>query len=108
MKSADEIPPLFRIAKKTGITKNLPKRLYATNKSISNLFTHLVYDMPIDDIEQCVTYTSPEYMKWASYQITYWRPGIKINNLYHIHGTKDQVFHTNKYKMFIQSKMETI
>ncbi len=48
--------------------------------------------MPIDDIEQCVTYTSPEYMKWASYQITHWEPTIKIENLYHIHGTKDQVF----------------
>jgi len=92
MKSADEIPPLFRIAKKTHITKHLPKQLYATNKSISNLFTHLVYDMPIDDIKQCVTYTSPEYMKWTSYQIIHWEPTIKIENLYHIHGTKDQIF----------------
>ena len=92
MKSIDEIPPLFRIARKTRITKHLPKQLYITNKSISNLFTRLVYNMPIDDIEKCVTYTSPEYMKWASYQITHWEPTIKIDNLYHIHGTKDQVF----------------
>jgi thioesterase domain-containing protein len=92
MKSEEEIPPLFRIARKTRIIKHVPKRLYAVNKSISNLFTHLVYDMPIDHIEECVTYTSPEYMKWTTYQITNWKPTIEINNLYHIHGTKDQVF----------------
>lgn len=92
MKNKSEIPPLFRIAKMTHITKLLPKQLYTTNKSISNLFTHLVYDMSIDDIEQCVTYTSAEYMKWASYQITHWEPTIEIENLYHIHGIKDQVF----------------
>ena len=92
VKNINEIPPLFRIAKKTLITKHLPKQLYTTNKSISNLFTRLVYNMSIDDIEQCVTYTAPEYMKWASYQITHWKPTIKIDKLYHIHGTKDQIF----------------
>ena len=92
MKSIDEIPPLFRIAKKAHITEHLPKQLYTTNKNISSLFTRLVYNMPIDDIEQCVTYTSPEYMKWATYQITHWEPTIKLDNLYHIHGTKDQIF----------------
>ncbi len=92
MKSMEEIPPLFRLAKKIQFGKRFPKRLYTVNKTISNLFTHLVYDMPINDIEQCVTYTSPAYMKWATHQITNWAPTIECKNLYHIHGTKDQVF----------------
>ena len=92
MKNADEIPPLFRVAKKTHITQHLPIQLYFVNKTLLNLFTHLVFDMPVEDVEQCVTYTAPEYMKWASYQITHWKPTIKIKNLYHIHGTNDQIF----------------
>jgi hypothetical protein len=92
MKSIEEIPPLFRIVKKTHIVKCIPKILYTTNKSLSNLFTRLVYRMPMNDIEQCVTYTSPEYIKWTIYQITQWTPTVKIDNLYHIHGTKDQIF----------------
>jgi len=92
IKSVAEIPPLFRIAKKAHITQHLPKQLYSTNKKISDLYIHLVYNMSIEDIKQCVAYTSPEYMKWTSYQITHWEPTIKVENLYHIHGTKDQIF----------------
>lgn len=92
IKCTEEIPPLFRLVKKIQLGKRLPKRLYTVNKTISNLFTHLVYDMPINDIEQCVTYTSASYMKWATHQITNWVPSIECRNLYHIHGTKDQVF----------------
>ncbi len=92
IKSESEIPSLFRLAKKIQSAKHFPKRLYSVNKAISNLFTHLIYNMAIDDIEQCVTYTSPSYMKWTTHQITSWTPTVKCKNLYHIHGTKDQVF----------------
>lgn len=92
MKSVNEIPPLFSFANKIQFAKRFPKQLYTSNKTITNLFTHLVYDMPIVDVEACVTYTSPTYMKWAIHQITTWKPNVTCSNLYHIHGTKDQIF----------------
>lgn len=98
IKSMNEIPSLFRFAKKTHFTSIAPKALFATNKTISNLFTQLVYDMPIDLIEQCVTYTSSTYMKWATHHITTWNPTLVCENLYHIHGTKDQIFPSKKIK----------
>lgn len=98
VKHRDEIPDLFRLARKIRFGKLFPKRLYIVNKSISNLFTRLVYNMPIDDIERCVTYTSPNYMKWAVHQITNWIPHIECKNLYHIHGSKDQVFPHDKIR----------
>lgn len=92
IKNEREIPRLFKIAKISRIPKYAPQQLYSVNKTISNIFTRLVYNMSIEEVEECVSYTSPEYMKWATYQITNWRPEKECKNLYHIHGTKDQVF----------------
>jgi hypothetical protein len=48
--------------------------------------------MSDEEIERCVTCISPEYIRWAVYQITHWIPTTECKNLYHIHGTKDQTF----------------
>lgn len=92
IKTREEIPPLFRIAKRSHITKNIPQPLYRTNKKVSNLFAHLVFSMNDEEIEECIAYTSAPYMKWTTYQITEWEPQEKCCNLYHIHGTRDQIF----------------
>jgi hypothetical protein len=47
---------------------------------------------------QCVTHTTPAYMKWAISQITTWVPQGPCPNLYHIHGTKDQTFPYRRIK----------
>lgn len=98
MKNTSEAPTLFRFAKKIHFGSIVPKALFTTNKTISNIFAKLVYDMPIELIEECVTYTSSTYIKWATHHITIWKPTLVCNNLYHIHGTKDQIFPSNKIK----------
>jgi hypothetical protein len=92
IKSEQEIPLLFHFARKSHIAKHLPKQLFAVDKTISNLLAYLIYGMSDEDIERCVTCTSPEYIKWSIYQITNWIPKTQCKNLYHIHGTKDQTF----------------
>ena len=98
MKSEEEIPALFRLAKKSHLISILPKALFKTNKTITNLFSRIVYDMTPEEIERYITYTQPAYMKWATLQITNWKPTIQCENLYHIHGRKDQIFPCQKIK----------
>ncbi len=92
IKSKEEIPYLFRVAKASHIPEYIPKELYVTNKSLSSLFIRLVYNMSGEEVLKYVSYTSPAYMKWATCQITNWQPKMECDNLYHIHGTKDQIF----------------
>jgi pimeloyl-ACP methyl ester carboxylesterase len=92
IKATEEIPHLFRIVKKTRMNGRLPQRMYKVNKKISDLFVHWVFDMSDQEIADYVAYTSPHYMKWTTCQITEWEPKGNCANLYHIHGTKDQVF----------------
>ena len=98
IKTEEEIPRLFQLAKKIRFANRFPKKLYVINKTISNLFTHLVYKMSIEEMNRCVVYTCPTYMKWTTLQITNWTPTVACKNLYHIHGTKDQVFPYKKIK----------
>ncbi|WP_353120935.1 alpha/beta hydrolase [Dysgonomonas capnocytophagoides] len=92
IKAEKERPLLFKIAKASHILKHIPQALYSVNKTLSNAFTRLIYDMTIEEIEEYVSYTSSIYMKWATCQITEWLPSQQCDNLYHIHGTKDQIF----------------
>ncbi len=92
MKAEDEIPRLFLLAKKIRFSDHFPKKWYAVNKRISNLFAQIVYKMTEQDVDKYVSYTSPEYMQWATSQIVNWTPSVECHNLHHIHGTKDQIF----------------
>jgi hypothetical protein len=92
IKHKDERPPFIRIAGKTKIPKYIPEFLLTSNDTINYLFAHFIYDMTREEVEQCVTCTSPKYIKWAADQITKWTPTVHCENLYHIHGTNDQTF----------------
>jgi hypothetical protein len=92
IKNKEEIPPLIRLAGKSRIAKYIPQSLFMANDTIAYLFAHFIYDMSREEVEECVTCISPVYMKWSVYQITNWAPKTVCENLYHIHGTKDQTF----------------
>jgi pimeloyl-ACP methyl ester carboxylesterase len=98
VKDTEEMPPFIRLAGKSRVAQYIPKSLFMTNNTIAYFFARFIYDMSRKEIEQCVTHTSPAYMKWAINQITTWTPQRPCPNLYHIHGTKDQTFPYKRIK----------
>lgn len=48
-----------------------------------------------------MTMIDPVYIRWSLRQITHWKPSVKLNNIYHIHGTRDQVF---PYEQILDAK----
>lgn len=92
MKAEKEIPSIFQIAKKVNFADNLPMRLYKTSNFMINLFNRYVYHVPTSALGEYMTVVDPIYIRWALRQITHWIPTKKIENMYHIHGTRDQVF----------------
>ncbi|MBK5721261.1 alpha/beta hydrolase [Dysgonomonas sp. Marseille-P4677] len=91
-KNENEIPSLFRAAKKTNLVERVPRRVYSSTEFITNAFNRLVYNMSTEELADLMVYTDPVYIKWAIKQITEWIPGGNIKHLYHIHGTVDQIF----------------
>ena len=94
IKSEREIPTIFRLARNIHFAEYLPERIYASTNIITSTFSRFVYRSLGDKAQEYMTFTDPIYLKWAIHQITNWIPAgnIIIKNLYHIHGTKDQIF----------------
>lgn len=91
-KSEEEIPSLFRAAKRAQIIEKVPMRLYSSTEFITEAFNRFVYHMPSSELVEVMTFTDPVYIRWAMHQITNWTPRLELKNLYHIHGTLDQIF----------------
>lgn len=98
MKSAEEIPSLFRFAEKVNFVKLVPKSVFGATKFITNIFTRFIYTMPTETVAKCMVITDPQYVRWAVYNITNWHPTIECPRIYHIHGTKDQIFPVKQIK----------
>lgn len=92
MTTQKEIPTLFEVARSIHFAEHVPDRLLAATEFITKVFTKFIYEMPTDKVAKYMIYTEPVYLKWAIYQITNWKPVEQCRNIYHIHGTKDQIF----------------
>lgn len=92
MKSEKEIPQLFKFAKESHVFKYVPKSIFGATDFMTNIFSRYIYNLPIEEIRRLMAITDPVYVRWSIEKITNWTPKIKCDNLYHIHGTKDQIF----------------
>lgn len=92
MKDIEEIPQLFHVAKSINFADRVPNRLYQSSDFMINLFNRYIYSVPTAALSQYMTVIDPTYIHWALKQITNWESGSKLENTYHIHGTRDQVF----------------
>jgi len=91
-KSRDEIPTLFRAVHKVKLVDRIPGKFFSSSDFVTGAFNYLVYHMPNDKLRRYMTYTDPVYIKWAVASITAWVPESSCQHLFHIHGTRDQVF----------------
>lgn len=92
MKRKEEMPTLFRFANAINFSELVPDRVLAATDFIVTVFTRYIYNMPEEIVKKHLVYTDPQYLKWSIRQITSWTPVVECRNIYHIHGTKDQIF----------------
>ncbi|NDW11086.1 alpha/beta hydrolase [Dysgonomonas sp. 520] len=103
-KREDETPTLFRLAKSINFAERIPEKAYSATQFITNIFNRLVYTLPTSSLDEYMTQTDPVYIKWSIHQITNWQPHFLLPNVYHIHGTKDQIFSFKTIKDAIEIK----
>ncbi len=96
-KSLKEAPAIFRFARATNIIEKVPDSFFTSSDFMTSVFNKLVYDLPNEELAKYMTVTDPTYIRWAARQIVNWLPdGHPIPHLYHIQGTKDQLFPFDK------------
>jgi len=92
IKREDEKPPLHRLGRKIKFADHFPWWSLMDNQKIKEWLAYFVYKIKTDEMTEYVSYTDPVYTQWCTYQTLYWIVDKPVPNLYHIHGTRDQMF----------------
>ena len=98
MKGLNEIPAMFRLGRIIRFARHFPIETIVQNKMVVDLFARLIYSARRDEASKYMTYTDAVYTKWALERILEWKPSVVCHNLYHIHGSRDQVFPVRNIK----------
>jgi pimeloyl-ACP methyl ester carboxylesterase len=86
-----QLPGYFRLAEKLKLYKIFPGSFYKFSASVKH---HLTREDPDDKkiIIRMISETDPTFIKWGIQAVLKWRNRRIPKSLYHIHGTRDEVF----------------
>ncbi|AOW19989.1 alpha/beta hydrolase family protein [Urechidicola croceus] len=104
VKSRKELPRRLKLTKLIKAYKLFPANSITT---IENFMSYSFGKMTKKRIEQYQMYLSvrnPIYLNWAIYNVLHWKQDDVLQNIYHIHGTEDNVFPFKHIKNCISIK----
>lgn len=86
-----QMPGYFRIAEKLKLYKLFPGSLYKFSAKVKHYLTR---ENPDDKkiVIKMISETDPAFIKWGIQAVLKWRNKHIPKSLYHIHGTRDEVF----------------
>lgn len=86
-----QLPGYFRIAEKLKLYKFFPGSFYKFSAKVKRLITR---ENPEDKkvIIDMISETDPAFVTWGIQAVLKWRNKRIPKSLYHIHGTRDEVF----------------
>jgi len=86
-----QMPGYFRIAEKLKLYKIFPGSFYQFSAKVKHYLTR---ENPDDKkiIIKMISETDPAFIKWGIKAVLKWRNKRIPKSLYHIHGTRDEVF----------------
>lgn len=90
-KTKEEIPFYYRFAGNIGLHKLLPTRLLKSSNFITNWFFGANSTIDKELLKQILIDTDSTFLKWAIDKIVRWANQSQVNNILHIHGTKDRI-----------------
>ena len=91
VKTKVEIPLYFRIAGRIGVHKLIPLEIYKSSNLIHDWFFGSRSNFDIQLLQQILKDTDPVFLKWAIDKAITWRNQTVVNNILHIHGSKDKL-----------------
>jgi pimeloyl-ACP methyl ester carboxylesterase len=86
-----QLPGYFRLAEKLKLYKLFPGSFYKFSAKVKH---HLTRENPEDKkiIIKMISETDPAFISWGIRAVLKWRNRQIPKSLYHIHGTRDEVF----------------
>lgn len=91
MATKDEIRPLFKFFRFTGLYKIVPAGFYKWYSPFLDWYFGAETKREKELLRYYAKTISKNYMKWAVNEILNWKNEFRPGNLFHIHGTADRV-----------------
>jgi pimeloyl-ACP methyl ester carboxylesterase len=90
-KTRHEIPFYFRLAGNLRLLRVLPVRFMMRSNVITNWLFGTQNNFEKLFLKQVLEDTDPGFFRWAIEQVAIWPNKTLLNNIFHIHGTRDRI-----------------
>lgn len=98
IKDCTELQPLFRLTSKIGLHRFMARYNYKNPSFLTYFSFGAKSAAQKRRLKSLLNATSLDFVEWAAHQAANWQNRTHINNLVHIHGTKDLIFPIQRLK----------
>jgi esterase/lipase len=92
VKSKNELPKRFKIAAKSKIYKLFPTKIVTNFENYAKFFVGKTLEKKAKLYKKYLSERNKEYLKWSIHNAIHWNQENPLENIIHIHGTKDEIF----------------
>ena len=92
IKSNNELPTLLKVAQKTKVYKLFPAKFIENLENYTKYFVGDFLKKRAELYEMYLSVRDPDYLHWSIYNVLHWNQKENLENIIHIHGTKDHIF----------------
>lgn len=92
VRSNKEFPKLFHFARKTGLYKYLPTSMVNTIFGWIKKTASAKRKKRLELYDRYLPLRDKKYLDWAIREVLKWKQDYALNNVVHIHGTRDEIF----------------
>ena len=102
VKNQEELPKRFKFAKFTKIYKFFPTKVIVNFEDYAVFFLGKTLTKKANLYKKYLSVRSKRYLKWSILNVIQWKQLKPVENIVHIHGTKDTIFPIKNIKNAIE------
>ncbi|CAM1344085.1 alpha/beta hydrolase family protein [Tenacibaculum amylolyticum] len=102
IKSNKELPNRLKLAQKTKAYKLFPTKVVENIEDYEYLFLGDFLKRRAELYKTYLSIRNSTYLEWALHNVLNWKQDVELNDVIHIHGTKDEVFPIKNIKNAIE------
>lgn len=87
-----ELPKRLKIVQQTKIYNLFPSKFLENFENYVQFFIGDRQSKKLEAYQKYLSFRNQAYLHWAIHSLLHWEQETPINNLVHIHGTKDEIF----------------
>lgn len=92
VKSQNELPKRYKIAAKSKIYKLFPTRIITNFENYAKYFIGKTLERKAKLYKKYLSVRGKQYIKWSIHNAINWNQEKPLDNVIHIHGSKDEIF----------------